>query len=184
MGQMQFNEGKCKVLHFVRNNNDEYKYTLNNVELTSCNSEQDIGVIINCNLKPSEHINRMVAKANGMLWQLSRAFPYKPKNRWIKLYKTYIRPLLEYSSPVWNPWCQADKDKIENVQIRALRQCTEMNDLTYEQKLAFDQIQVRKIMNKKDNVKFETWFKKHEPNERLTRLRADNKGLQISAANL
>ena len=39
-------------------------------------------------------------------------------------------------------------------------------------------------MNSKDNVKLETWFKKYEPNERLTRLRADNQGLQVPPANL
>ena len=34
----------------------------------------------------------------------------------VKAYKTYVRPLLEYSIVVWNPYCMGDINSIESVQ--------------------------------------------------------------------
>ena len=36
-------------------------------------------------------------------------------------YKTLIRPLVEYSSPVWSPYTKTNNDKIEMVQRQAAR---------------------------------------------------------------
>ena len=139
----------------------------------------------------------MVAKANMMLGQISRAFTYKAKYNWIRLYKTYVRPLLEYSPSVWAPWNSADIEKIEKVQERALRQCTELNGLTYNEKLISckltslehrriraDNIQVWKILNKTDNVNESVWFTRYNQEGRLTRHRANDLNLRVPPSNL
>ena len=36
-------------------------------------------------------------------------------------YKTFVRPILEYASSVWDPYTQGNKDKLEAVQRRAAR---------------------------------------------------------------
>ena len=195
--QMQFNESKCKVLHFGDNKSvDQFQYTLNDVLLEKCRTETDIGVNICTNLKPSEHIDITVRKANSMLGQLSRAFHYKTKKTWIRLYKTYVRPLLEYSTSVWSPGNLGDIEKLEKVQERALKQCTQLNHLSYLEKLQecelqtlesrrkrADLIQVWKIFNKKDNVSEETWFSRFNENDRNTRNRADHHNIRIPACN-
>ena len=35
---------------------------------------------------------------------------------WVKLFTTYIRPKVEYCTPVWCPYLIKDKDKVENIQ--------------------------------------------------------------------
>ena len=37
------------------------------------------------------------------------------------LYKSIIRPILEYGSPAWNPWLQKYIDMLEKVQRRCLK---------------------------------------------------------------
>jgi hypothetical protein len=36
----------------------------------------------------------------------------------VQLYKQYCRPHLEFATPVWSPWNEADKQVQENVQKR------------------------------------------------------------------
>ena len=35
--------------------------------------------------------------------------------------KTHVRPILEYGSTVWDPYCNSLNDELENVQKRAAR---------------------------------------------------------------
>ena len=41
-----------------------------------------------------------------------------------QLYVSFVRPHLEYATPVWDPHLQKDIDKLEKVQKFALRMCT------------------------------------------------------------
>ena len=41
----------------------------------------------------------------------------------LQLYKSFIRPNLEYYSGVWDPYHVGDIELLENVQILALRVC-------------------------------------------------------------
>ena len=193
--QMMFNESKCKVLHFGTRNK-KYHYSLNQVQLEESVLERDIGVNISNDLKPSSHVDIIVKKANSMLGQLSRAFSFKNKAIWTRLYKTYVRPLLEYSPAAWSPWNQADIEKLEKVQERALKQCSELNNLSYNEKLQIcgltslhdrriraDHIQVWKILNRLDDVPEDTWFTRYREEDRRTRNRTDQTSLRIPNHN-
>jgi hypothetical protein len=49
---MEFNAGKCHVLHLGRRNR-EYSYTMGGGELASVESEKDVGVMIHSSMKPA-----------------------------------------------------------------------------------------------------------------------------------
>ena len=53
----------------------------------------------------------------------------------LKLYKSYIRPKLEYAYTVWNPYYVKDIEMIERVQRRVTRLPLELRDLPYETRL-------------------------------------------------
>ena len=105
--QMQFNAGKCSIMHLGKNNR-KYSYTMGGyapagVVLATSTEEKDVGVMISDNLKPAAQVAKAVSKANQVLGQMSRAFHYRDKYTWIRLYKTYIRCHLEYSVQAWCP---------------------------------------------------------------------------------
>ena len=106
-----------------------------------------------------------------MLNQISRAFHYRDRHVFVRLYKTYVRVHLEFSTPVWTPWLKTDIDLLEKVQIRAVNMISGLSGHTYEEKLRelnlqslvdrrtrFDVIQVYKILHDHDKVNPETWF--------------------------
>ena len=128
--QMLFNVSKCKVLHVGRNN-PEFAYQMNGVELQSIDEEKDLGVIVHKSLKPSRHIAEVVKKANRVLGIIKRSFTYQEKEILLPLYKSLVRPILEYCSPAWNPYLRQDIVLIEKVQRRFTRMIPGFNGLPY-----------------------------------------------------
>jgi len=113
---MQFNVEKCKVMHIGRHN-PEYRYTLLDKQLETAN-EKDLGVLISDDLKPSAHCILSYTKANRMLGLINRTFSIKQPTILLRLYKSLVRPHLEYCSPAWSPKYVKDKELLERVQHR------------------------------------------------------------------
>ena len=133
--QMEFNVDKCHIMHLGRENK-KYKYTMGGQDLGTSEFEKDIGVLIKDNLKPSLQCAKAAKTANAVLGQISRAVSYRDKVTFLKLFRTYVRPHLEYCVAAWCPWTQGDKDILENVQRRAIGMVTNFKGRTYEEKLA------------------------------------------------
>ena len=100
----------------------------------------------------------------------------------VRLYTQYVRPHLEFSAPAWSPWQEGDKACLESVQRRAIAMVTGLRSRVYEDRLAelglttleerrhqLDMIQVYKILNQKDDVNKDTWFKMAADGGRSTR---------------
>ena len=132
--QMEFNVGKCKVMHFGKTNKC-IQYFINNTELSSCTSEKDLGVIVCDNLKPSKHIDEVVLKANRILGLINRTVESKYKETVLPLYLQLVRPHLEYCVQAWRPYCKKDIEKLERVQKRAVRMIRNLKGTTYVEKL-------------------------------------------------
>ena len=97
--------------------------------------EKDVGVIITKTLKPSVQCARAAKKANQVLGQMARSITYRDKYTFLRLYKVYVRPHLQYCSSAWSPYSVADKELLESVQKRAVRMITNLSGTTYEEKL-------------------------------------------------
>ena len=71
-------------------------------------------------------------------------------------YKTLVRPLLEYSSSVWDPHTQTLINKIEMVQRRAARFC--LNDYTSREagcvSEMLNQLQIHQLKTRRTNRRF------------------------------
>ena len=99
---MQFNVEKCKVMHFGYNN-PCLEYTMGREKLMMTESEKDLGVVIHSTLKPAAHIANCVKKANQMLGMIQRTITYKNKRILLLMYKSLVRPHLEYAVQAWSP---------------------------------------------------------------------------------
>ena len=154
------------------------------IELTEVQEEKDIGIILSNNLKPSRQCSEAARKARTVLLQIAKVFHYRDKVIFKRLYVQYVRPHLEYAITVWNPWSQGDIDTLENVQRKAVGMISGLNGKDYydrlkeldleslaDRRVRFDMLQVYKILNRKDAVEYNTWFKTYgDSNHRPTRL--------------
>ena len=182
--QMLFNVEKCHVIHAGRANKN-YQYTMGGMSLKEVDFEKDVGVLLHKSFRPSLQCAKAAAKANSVLGQLCRGIGFRDKDTFIGLYKTFVRPHLDYCAPVWSPWNIGDRDILEAVQRRAVGMVTNLRGRTYEERLAElgmvtlekrrergDLIQAYKVLSGKDQVDPQTWFTRIQPREVGTTTRA------------
>ena len=131
---MEFNVGKCKVIHLGRGN-EKYEYTMRGEKLQEVSEEKDLGVWIESSLKSHKQASEAAKKGYQMLGFINRNFASRNKNCIIKLYKHYVRPHLEYAVQAWNPHHEMDIEALERVQSRATRMIKGFRDLSYEDRL-------------------------------------------------
>ena len=103
--------------------------------LEEVNSEKDLGVVFSSDLKVDLHCRESYSKANRMLGLISRTIRYRNPNILLNLYKSLVRPHLDYCSSVWNPYYSKDISLLERVQHRFTRLFSELRSLPYEERL-------------------------------------------------
>ena len=59
---------------------------------------KDLGVLFDSKLKCNAHINEKVNKAFSVLGVINRNFKFMESNTFIMLYKSMVRPHLEYAN--------------------------------------------------------------------------------------
>ncbi len=193
---MEFNVKKCKVMH-LGHNNPENKYLMKGQVLEITKEERDIGVMIRDDLKPAAQCAKAAKTGAAVLSQLARAFHYRDRHIFVRLYKQYVLPHWEFSSVAWSPWTVADRDILEKVQIRAVKMVTGLEGQTYEERLAelgmfslaerrhqADMIQVFKIVHGYDHVDSAHWFKHVSGDIHSTRATRDSLNLAQSRSRL
>jgi hypothetical protein len=121
--QMSFNVAKCYTMNLslARKHKMHNTYSMGGNQLSVATTNPYLGVEISQDLKWSHHISKITGKANRVLGLLRRNLRHTPREVKETAYKSLVRPILEYASPVWDPWQQKDKDKVEAVQRQAAR---------------------------------------------------------------
>jgi len=129
--QIKFNVAKCKVMHTGPRNINCF-YFMNGQLLNSVTEHKDLGVIISSNLKVADHCHYACNKANKMLGIIKRTIKHRNITVMVQLYKSLVRPHLEYCSPVWSPYYSKDKVMLESVQHCFTRLFSELRATSYE----------------------------------------------------
>jgi len=68
-------------------------------------------------------------------------FKFLSKDSFLFLYRTYIRPHLEYCVPSWSPYLAKDINALEQVQHHATKLVKSLSTLPYEDRLVSFQLQ-------------------------------------------
>ncbi len=84
--------------------------------ISATEEEKDLGVLMNKNLSPSSHIAKVVKKVNSVLGIIRQTYLDKSKNTMLPLYKSLVRPHLDYCVRACRPYLQQDVDNLEQVQ--------------------------------------------------------------------
>ena len=101
--QLTFNTDNGKVMHIgVKNQRRSYKMLkgVDIKELEKPSIEKDLGVNVDNQLKFSNHIEMQVNKGNKILSLIRRSFTYLDRKSMLTMYKTLVRPLLEYGHTI------------------------------------------------------------------------------------
>jgi ribonucleases P/MRP protein subunit RPP40 len=181
---MKINVQKCKIMHFGKKN-PKHTYVMEGVQLEEVAEERDIGVVVSNNLKPPKQCAKAAATARAVLGQMAQAFHFRDKVTFEKLYKTYVRPHLEFCTPAWASSGKMDTDCLEKVQIKMINMISGLKGKNYDKKLAeigLDSLEKRrtaadicmahKILHGIGDLNPDDWFDKM-PDGHGTRASAD-----------
>ena len=171
---LRFNAAKCKVMHI--GHDIKTKYYLHGQdgkarELDVTDLERDLGILVSRDMKPSRQCEAAASKARSILGLIYRHFKRLNKSQFLTIYKTYVRPHLEYCVQAWSPWLRKDVDCLEKVQRRATKLVSGLRRLTYEERLRHlnlttletrrkrgDLIEMYKLIKEKESVDFRQFF--------------------------
>jgi len=92
--------------------------------------------MVSSDLKVSNQCAKVVKTANRVLGMISRTFTIRSKDVILQLYKSLVRPHLEYCIQAWRPHLQKDIKLLEGVQHRATKLIENFGSLSYEQRLS------------------------------------------------
>ena len=124
--QLSVNIKKSLILHLGKSNS-HFQYHFSNSLLPSPVSTIDLGVLIHQSLSFSSHISSIVAKARARCAIFLKRFVSRDPKLMTKFFISYVRPLLEFSSPVWSPISSFEINLLEGVQryfTSRIRDCT------------------------------------------------------------
>jgi len=105
--------------------NIDYEYSMNGVVLESVEAEMDIGIMMIWKHPASAYANKIL----GMIY---RTIVNKQSDIMVKLYKSLVRPHVEYCTAAWSrTYTIKDKELIEKIQHRFTKMITQVKHLSY-----------------------------------------------------
>lgn len=105
------------MLHLtLRKKSLNFQYKINDELLPAVDEIVDLGLTISNDLKPAKYIAMIKLKAYQRLNLIFRTFRSRNVNLLLQAYKAYVRPILEYCTPVWTPYLLQDIDDLESIQ--------------------------------------------------------------------
>ena len=136
--KLKFNLEKCKVLH-IGCNNTKYDYKLNSQGLKKITEKCDLRVVFNDSFNFTNQILSAVSKANQKIGWTMRNILSRSGYVITRVYKTLIRPHLEYCTQAWAPVARHGNWslilKLESVQRKVTRLISDLKDLSYKERL-------------------------------------------------
>ena len=178
--QLNLAPHKCFILPIGKQNQLTAVSANQNVSIESTilpyeSYAKDLGIYVSKDLKWELHIKKIIQQASFVSYQILKSF--RTKNIWtlVKLFKSYVRPKLEYNTQVWSPHLVKDKKALEKIQKRYTKiicqRCSipfssysdrldKLNLLSLEnRRIRFDLILLFKIIHGLSDLNFDSFFK-------------------------
>ena len=174
---LTLNAAKCNVMHVGHDYATKYYIEEGQSlqELATTTVEKDLGIYTRNDLKPARQCTAAAAKASSVLGIIRRNFRTLNIENFKLLYKTYIRPHLEYCIQAWSPHLAKDIACLESVQRRATQIVAGFRNKPYEERLKLlglttlerrrtrgDLIETFKILTGRESVDRELFFTKSQ----------------------
>jgi hypothetical protein len=105
------------------------------LQLAESEAEKDLGVTVDNKLAFRKHVSQSTAKANRTVGIIRCSFTSLSEKTFVTLYKSLVRPALEYGHSVWNPQTKQLCCELEDVQRRATKLLASLKDKSYPERL-------------------------------------------------
>ena len=166
---------KSEYISLLHKTNTLPNFYLNKTSIPYKDSVKDLGVVLRDDLKWSSHIQHVSGKTVGLAFSLLRSFQTPYPSFYINLFKTYVRPIIEYNSTIWNPTLISETRAIEKIQRKFTKYlCKKLNigysdyfnrlhilnlETLEERRIKTDLINLYKILNDLVEIDFKDLFK-------------------------
>jgi len=114
VNHMNFNKGKCKVLHMGRGNR-KHKYSLGGEWLESSPEEKELGIPVDEKLNMTRQCTLSAQKANRILGCIKRSMASRSREVILPLYSALVTPHLESCVQLWSPQHRNNMKLLERV---------------------------------------------------------------------
>ena len=132
--------------------------TFDNEIVTEVNHHTYLGLKFSFNLKWNEHINDTYSKAKSRL-NMMVPLKYRADRKTLEIiYKTFVRPIMEYGIVVWGGTYDSSLAKLEELNIAALRLITGATAKSNTRKL-FNELPLESIVDRRDTAVLKMFFK-------------------------
>ena len=133
---MQLNDTKFMLLQHGQNDDLKQPYRINeNVLLKQSESARDLGIQVDSELKFKIQRDTCTTSASQVAGWTLRVFRSRSKEVMLVLYKSLIRPKIEYGCMVFNPHEIGEISKLESVQRNFTHKIENMESLNYWERL-------------------------------------------------
>src|SRR5882757_10579548 len=121
---MELNLEKCEQMQISTKHQPTLSsYSIADHTLSKVSSYKYLGLHIADDLNWNQHINKVLSKANKVLYVTKLALGRSSRPVKEAAYKSIVRPLVEYSSSVWDPYQIGQISAVEKIQRKAARFC-------------------------------------------------------------
>jgi hypothetical protein len=159
--KLKLNPSKSEHMCFKRK--QDRTFWICSESIKKVDTTKDLGVILTSSLKWQPNTAKITSKATSITFLILRAFGTHCIEPYILAYQTYVRPILEYNTVVWNSINPEEVRKIEKVQKLFTRKLLQRLNIKYDnykdrlrilnletlelRRLHYDLITIYKIMN-------------------------------------
>ena len=124
--QMKFNVAKCHSIRVTRHLPDkqiQFDFSLNQQRLEQVQvlPAKYLGITITDGLDWGQHISEISSKETKTMGFLPRNLAFASRHTKEIVYKTLVRPQLEYAVPIWHPYHDTQIGQVEKVFRTAAR---------------------------------------------------------------
>ena len=103
--QMAFNISKCTIMQVLNHHSKSlFRNVMNGIALAVTEQHWYLGIKLHPKLSWKLHIDYIFNKANKTIGFSKRNLHHCPKHLHELAYKQFVIPVLEYCSPIWDPY--------------------------------------------------------------------------------
>ena len=127
---MQFNSLKFELLRYGKDTNLKQETSYVSPEWNTIEEKEhvkDLGVTLSPDATFKQHITNIIESAKRMSGWILRTFKTRDQLTMMTLYKSLVRPIIEYASVLWTPIAKGEIQRIEEIQRSFIRKIRGIN---------------------------------------------------------